>query len=65
VGERQFVCWGGDDKIHSNINFFCFARAVSALLKYGADPNMKDEFSNVHLIAREKQLHSLHGILII
>ena len=36
---------------------------VKALLKYGADPNLGDDFSNVFLMAREKHIHSLDGIL--
>lgn len=35
--------------------------AVRALLAAGADPNMGDFFSNVAMIAREKELNSLHG----
>jgi len=38
----------------------CF-RAVRVLLKFGADPNLPDEFSNVYLVAREKGLNSLRG----
>jgi len=37
-------------------------RAVRALLKFGADPNLPDEFSNIYLVAREKGLNALHGI---
>ena len=36
---------------------------VKALLKYGADPNLGDDFSNIYLMAREKHVHSLDGIL--
>ena len=32
------------------------------LLKFGADPNLPDEFSNIYLVAREKGLNSLQGI---
>lgn len=39
----------------------CF-RAVRALLKFGADPNLPDEFSNVYFVAREKGLNSLQGM---
>jgi len=41
----------------------CF-RAVRVLLKFGADPNLPDEFSNVFLVAREKGLNSLQGTAI-
>ena len=35
---------------------------VKALLKHGADPNLIDEFSSVHLVARDKHLNSLQGM---
>jgi len=37
-------------------------RAVRVLLKFGADPNLPDEFSNIDLVAREKGLKSLRGV---
>ena len=48
---------------------FCYCaivyfRAVRVLLKFGADPNLPDEFSNVYLVAREKGLNSLQGMAI-
>jgi len=39
----------------------CF-RAVRVLLKFGADPNLPDEFSNIYFVAREKGLNSLQGM---
>jgi len=35
---------------------------VRVLLKFGADPNLPDEFSNIYLVAREKGLNSLQGM---
>jgi len=35
---------------------------VRVLLKFGADPNLPDEFTNIYLVAREKGLNSLQGM---
>jgi len=53
-----------DDSLH-NFRYYetCF-RAVRVLLKFDADPNLPDEFSNVYLVAREKGLNSLQGMAI-
>jgi len=36
---------------------------VRVLLKFGVDPNLPDEFSNIYLVAREKGLNSLQGMM--
>jgi hypothetical protein len=65
---KMAVCMLQDDENEQRCSsvfiFACytFTRAVKALLEHGANPNMGDEFSNVHVVAREKQLHSLHGM---
>lgn len=35
--------------------------AVKLLLEAGADPNLQDEYSTINQVAREKQIHPIHG----
>ena len=42
-------------------NKWYFFSVIETLLKHEADPNIGDNFSTVHEVAREKQANSLHG----
>lgn len=41
----------------------CFSTtsAVKQLLDAGADPNLEDEFSSINQVAREQNIHPIHG----